>query len=205
MVAAQKDAVVQRGLLAMDLRHTERVSIFSVSISLWSETLSVDQLSQLAGATPTRSHEKGDPFSKRLPTRRYEWAYWARDSGVLLDTWTLEPHWPTIAPILERLAASHPDGVLVKLSLGVNARGSGFAFDLEPDKIDLLSQAKCGVWTDTYEANRDREDRPDDYPGGLMPGKWRRARSRLNLTLRNANPFGKVRRHQRRLLVRPAK
>ena len=119
-----------------------------------------------------------------------------------MDTWTLDPHWPTIAPILERLAEQHREDLTVELALGVNARGSGFAFDMEPDKIDLLARARCGVWTDTYESNRDRADRPDDYPANPTPGSWRRARNRINLTLRNVNPFGKVKRHQRRL---PAK
>lgn len=179
------------------------MSIFSVSISLRSETLTVNQLSELAGAPPTRSHQKGDPFSTRTPTRgRHEDSFWKRGSGVFVETWTLEPHWPTIAPILERLAAQNLDDVTVGLALGVNARGMGFAFDIEPEKIELLSRARCGVWTDTYESNRDRGDRPDDYPVDLAPSNWRRARSRLNLAIRKANPFGKVKRHQRRLIAR---
>ena len=176
------------------------MSIFSVSIGLWSETLSVAQLTQLAGAAPTRSHEKGDPFSTRTPTRRrHESSYWTRGSGVFVDTWTLDPHWSTIAPILDRLAGQDLTEVTVGLSLGVNARGTGFAFDLETEKIELLSRAKCGLWIDTYESNRDRADLPDDYPVDMRRSRWRRVRSRMNLVLRQLNPFGKVNRHQYRL------
>ena len=148
------------------------MSIFSVAVSLHSETRSADELTALAGTEPTNSHTKGDRRSQRLPTDKvYEQNVWTKSSGVELDTWTLEPHWPTIAPVLESLATHDMSGVQVSLSIGTNARGSGFAFDLDPGQIDLLSRAGCGVWIDSYPPNPDPDDRPADYPypaGGTL-------------------------------------
>jgi hypothetical protein len=162
------------------------------------------RLAALAGAEATRSHSRGDRRSPRLPptTVRTD-NYWTRDSGIKLDTWTLEPHWPTIAPILESLASGDRTDVRARLSIGTNARGMGYAFNLEPHHIELLDRAGCGVWIDSYEANLDTDDLPDDYPfpvGGTLhpPGRWRRLRRQLNLAIRNANPFGKVRKHVRK-------
>lgn len=186
-------------------RYRQLVSIFHVSIALWSDTLSLRALIDLAGLDPTHSHDIGDRISARMPAARvFEFSYWSKDSDVDVDTWTLAPHWPSIAPILERLATRDHDDVIAKLSLGVNARGTGFTFDLEPEQVDLLSRARCGVSTDTYEANRERADLPDDYPfpeGGSLhrPRGWKRVRRRFNLAVRNLNPFGKVRRHQQKI------
>ena len=86
-------------------RNTVRMSIFSVGISLRSGSVTVDELTALAGAEPTRSHSRGDRISPKLPssaTRPNN--YWSKRSDIAHDTWTLEPHWPSIAPILEALA-----------------------------------------------------------------------------------------------------
>jgi hypothetical protein len=181
------------------------VSIFNVAVSLSSDSRSLADLTELAGAEPTRSHSRGDRRSPRLPaTSVFADNYWTRDSEIKLDTWTLGPHWPMIAPILESLASGDLEDVRARLSIGTNARGTGYAFDLKPHQIALLSRAGCGLWIDTYEANLDANDLPDDYPypvdGTLHPsGRWRRLRRRLNVTIRDANPFGKVRRHARKL------
>ena len=179
------------------------VSIFSVAISLSSETLSVEELTALAGVSPSRSHVKGD---RRTPRSRVHPSnYWSKDSGVELDSWTLAPHWPAIAPVLESLASTDRTGVEAHLAIGTSARGMGFAFDLEPHQVELLSRAGCGVWIDSYDADPDENDRPDDYPypvGGTLrpPGRLRRLRRRVNLTLRHMNLFGKVHRHRRKVV-----
>lgn len=181
-----------------------------MSIRLWSETLPLAALIDLGGVNPSRSHDRGDRISIRLPkTRVFDFSYWSKDSDITVDTWTLGPHWVSIAPILERLATRDHDGVIAMLTLGVNARGSGFKFDLEPEQVELLSRAGCGVSTDAYEANRERSDLPNDYPfpeGGTLhpPRGWKRTRRRLNLAVRNLNPFGKVKRHRRKLPTSPA-
>lgn len=181
------------------------MSIFSVAVSLSSESRSVAELTALAGSEATRSHGRGDRRSPRLPPSKvHADNYWTRQSGIKVDTWTLEPHWPTIAPILESLASGDRTDVRAQLSIGTNARGSGYAFNLEPHHIELLERAGCGVWIDSYEPNLDTDDRPDDYPfpvGGTLrpPGPWRRVRRRLNLGIRNLNPFGKVRKHARKV------
>ena len=186
------------------------MSIFSVSISISSETLSPAELTRYAGAEPTRSHTKGDRISNRLPPSKvYANSYWSKDSTVALDTWTLEPHWAALKPILESIAAIAPnDQIEVALSIGTNSRGMGFAFDLVPEQIELLARARCGVWIDSYAPNRDRNDLPDDYPypegGTLLPPTGRkRLRRRLNLMLRQRNPFGKVRHHRQKLPSKP--
>jgi hypothetical protein len=186
------------------------MSIFSVSLDLSSDTLTLEQLTSYAGAQPTRSGAKGERISLRLPATKVRInSFWNKDSGVVLDSWTLDPHWPVLAPILESIASKErTDEIEVTLSIGTNARGSGFAFDMAPEHVALLARARCGVWIDSYGANRDREDLPDDYPypeGGTIhrAGAIKRLRRRLNVELRNAYPFGKVRRHRRKLVARP--
>jgi hypothetical protein len=138
------------------------VSIFSVAISLSSETLSLEELSALAGAEPTRSHAKGDRISARMPeTKVRADSFWSRDSGVKRDSSTLDSHWPTIAPILESLASHDLTDVQARLSIGTNARSTGFAFDLLPEHVALLASARCGVWIDSHEPNDDTADLPD--------------------------------------------
>jgi hypothetical protein len=160
--------VVPRGSIrsSPEFRDTKRMSIFSVSISMSSETVSPSELTIYAGDEPTSSHAKGDRISTRLPgSKVYANSYWSMDSTVVLDTWTLEPHWPALKPILESIAAKTTnDQIGVTRSIGTNSRGMGFAFDLLPEQIELLARARCGVWIDSYAPNRDRNDRPDDYP-----------------------------------------
>lgn len=182
------------------------MSIFSVSLTISSGTLTPEELSSYAGSEPTDAHGKGDSVSLRLPeTNVRPDSYWSKSSGVALDTWTIEPHWRVLAPILEFIASQPAnDDLEVTLSIGTNSRSTGFAFDIVPDQMALLTRARCGVWIDSYEANRDHEEMPDDYPypenGPLhAPGLIRRMRRRLNLELRNINPFGKVRRHRHKL------
>lgn len=178
------------------------MSIFSVAVTLRSATQSVEQLSALAGTEPTRAHSKGElVYSRAAAHNVWTENYWSSRSGVVEDTWTIAPHWAFISPILETLALQDRGDADVGLSIGTNSRGMGFAFDLEPDQIALLARAGCGVWIDSYEANRDREDLPDDYPfpetgSRSVPRRLMRLRRRLNLAVRNANPFGKVRRHR---------
>jgi hypothetical protein len=85
-----------------------------------------------------------------------------------------------------------------KLSIGTNERGSGFSFDIEPEKLALLTRAGCGIWVDTYQGNQTESDLPDDYPfpaGGTLsaPRGFPRARRSVNQELRKFNPFGKMR------------
>lgn len=177
------------------------MSIFSVSLSLRSETLTLVELTAMAGEPPTDSHVKGTRTSSWMPASHvYEVTSWRKRSGVALDTWTLDPHWPTIEPVLQSLALHDLQEVEVTLSLGINSRSMGFAFDFPIEYLALLSNARCSIWIDSYNANRDAHDLPDDYPfpiGGtlLPPIGWRRARRRLNRALRAINPWGKVRRH----------
>jgi hypothetical protein len=185
------------------------MSIFSVSVDLTSETLGLEELTDFAGRPPSRGHSKGDRRSKRLPdTKVFEWSVWSLESKVALDSWTLVPHWPTISPVLESIAAQPKnDEVSVTLSIGTNSRAMGYAFDLLPEDVALLARANCGVWIDSYAPNRDHEDRPDDYPypeGGtlLPPGPVRRLRRRMNLAIRTINPLGKVRRHKQKSATR---
>jgi hypothetical protein len=181
------------------LRNTEPVSIFSVGIKIWSESLTVDEISALAGTQPTRSHAKGERLSLRLPaTKVWPGTLWVHEKAIRHDTWTLDPHWPFIALILESLATHDRGDLHVTLSIGTNARPSGYAFDIEPDKMALLASAGCGVWIDTYQGNWIQSDRPDDYPfegTSLALGALGRARRRFNERVRAINPFGKVRRH----------
>jgi hypothetical protein len=181
------------------LRNTEPVSIFSVGLKIWSETLSVEEISALAGQEPTRSHSKGERLSLRLrATKVWPGTLWVQEKAIRHDTWTLDPHWPFIAPILESLAAHHRDDLQVTLSIGTNARPSGYSFDIEPDKMALLASAGCGVWIDTYQGNWIQSDRPDDYPfegTSLALGPLGKARRAFNWGVRTINPFGKMRRH----------
>ena len=89
---------------------------------------------------------------------------WHMRSAVAGDTWTLEPHWPSIAPILESFALHDLGDARATLSIATNSRASGFAFDLEAEQISLLARAKCGVWIDSYEPLDDPDELPDDYP-----------------------------------------
>lgn len=183
------------------------MSIFSVSLSLRSETLSLEDLTVYAGSEPTRSHKRGDRISPRMPaTKVRRESLWMVDSGVALDSWTLEAHWLVLESILATIATRPNPGVAATLSIGTNARGSGFAFDVSLEQVALLARAECGLWIDSYEANRDREDRPDDYPypdGGTLrrPNLLRRLRRRVNLLIRTVNPFGKVRKHRNKTQV----
>jgi hypothetical protein len=173
-------------------------------VALSSDVRSVEDLTVFAGTEPTTSRRKGDRRSSRLPaTKVYEQNSWSKASGVELDTWTLDPHWPTIAPVLESLAAHDMSGVRARLSIGTNARGSGFAFDIGPHQLDLLSRAGCSIWIDSYPPDRDSNDLPDDYPypvGGTLhpPSGWGRLRRRMNLRIRALNLFGKVNQHSRK-------
>lgn len=186
-------------------RDTDGVSIFSVSLSLSSETLTLVELTAIAGEQPTDSHIKGTRKSLRMPASRvYEDTHWGKDSGIALDTWTLEPHWPMIEPVLLSLSSHDLEDVEVTLSIGINSRSMGFAFQFPVEYLALLSSARCSVSIDSYEANRNTDDLPDDYPyatgGTLLPPRlWRRARRRLNWALRAVNPWGKVRRHSARV------
>ena len=105
------------------------MSIFSVGVTLRTTTLSLDDLTRLAGVQPTRSHTKGERLSKRLPADRVRTdTYWSKKSDVNEDTWTLDPHWSRIAPVLETLASKDLSGVTVTLSIGMNSRAPGFSF-----------------------------------------------------------------------------
>jgi hypothetical protein len=185
------------------LHDTEFVSIFSVAVSLRSTTHSVEHLTRLAGIEPTRSYSKGDPISKRRPSpdsvRKQN--YWNRRSDVQHDTWTLAPHWPTIAPVLESLAEQDLSDVQVQLSIGTHSRGFGFAFDIEQEHLGLMSRASCGIWIDSYPPVRDSSERPDDYPysenSTIRPANsLRKFRTKINHSLRELNPIGRIRRHR---------
>jgi hypothetical protein len=175
------------------------VSIFSVGLKIWSESLTVGEISALAGTEPTRSHTKGERRSLRSPaTKVWPGTLWVHEKAVHHDTWTLDPHWPFIAPILESLAAHDRGDLNVILSVGTNARPSGYSFDIEPDKMALLASAGCGLWIDSYQGNWIQSDRPDDYPfegTSLALGALGRARRAFNRGVRTINPFGKMRQH----------
>lgn len=182
------------------------MSIFSVSIELYSRTLSLAELTSLAGAEPTRSHVKGRRRSKSVPASKvHARTMWSMDSSVELDSWTLKPQWPYIAPVLASLADAERGGdVEAILSIGTSARGLGFAFDLHPEQVALLARAQCGIWIDSYQGNWDRDDLPADYPypeeGTLLPPhRWRRARTRVYAGFRAWNSLGKVGRRARKI------
>lgn len=180
------------------MAYSSEMSIFSVSLSLWSQTLSVTELTAFAGVQPSEFHEKGELRSPgRQDGRVHTESMWDLQSTARHDTWTMEPHWATIAPVLESLASQDGGDFQKRLSIGTNARSLGYAFDLYPEQIELLARARCGVWIDTYNGNWDRDDLPPDYPfAGREPSRLRLARSRASAWLRTANPLSKARHHR---------
>lgn len=131
-----------------------------MALCLSSETRSVAELTALAGVEPTRTHAKGDPRGSGVQKVNF----WRKQSEVDGESWTLEPHWPSLVPIIETLASRDRSNVHVWMSIGTRARDSGYAFDLLAEHVTLLSTADCGVWVDSYPPHDDPDDRPPDYP-----------------------------------------
>jgi hypothetical protein len=140
------------------------VTIFNVSLEITSATLSIDELTAIAGMSPTDFHAKGDPVSPMPGAKVRVLNFWSLDSGVDHDTRDLAPHWPVLRPVLEELASiERRSDIEVSLSIGVTAYGTGFAFDLVPADVALLARAGCGIWTDTYNADEfDQAHSADD-------------------------------------------
>jgi hypothetical protein len=91
-------------------------------------------------------------------TKVREHTYWHRTSGVQAESDTLDPHWPTIAPILNSIASHDLSDVLARLLIATNARNMGFAFDLLRAHVALLARARCGVWIDSYAPEQNIDD-----------------------------------------------
>ena len=126
-----------------DDTYDEAIPYYEAALRVWSETLSVEEMSRRLGE-PTYSHERGDPKTKRYPdgARRSD-SMWSRASGVD-ELSRLDEHVEAVLAFLETRreeVAAIRDACEMDIFCGVFHNDSiNCSFILQPDLSRRLAE-----------------------------------------------------------------
>ncbi|PKQ31649.1 MAG: hypothetical protein CVT62_07325 [Actinobacteria bacterium HGW-Actinobacteria-2] len=124
------------------------------SVRMQSRVLTAAQITELAGVSPTRYVNVGDPVSSRLSDGpRHKVTTWSRSSMESSDV--LADHVVALQPILNvvgRVRQADPE-LYVDIVIMLEAASLGAMIDVEAAHVALLARAGCGIVIDAYEAD----------------------------------------------------
>jgi len=163
------------------------VSIFSISFSVHSNSLTRAQISAWAGVESHGGFDIGDPLDPLDPEgilrRHTAWSFVPEGIG---ESETAEPWMERLRPVLEGVAGRPLPDTESKVFAGVhNGQQSGW-FYLDPPDLALIAAAGCALVVDSYdfEPKESRMRRTQtwilEHTGvyGRRRARWRRARDR---------------------------
>lgn len=133
---------------------------YSASLRISSKTLNVADITKILGMQPTRTHEKGEPFSSRNPSRLRQESLWLLESG-LDSSEPLDAHMEKLADFIQEKA------VLLKYLIpicymdifcGVFSESGQGGFVFNPVILKKLTAIPIEIVFDLYLSSPSEED-----------------------------------------------
>lgn len=133
---------------------------YSASLRISSKTLNVADITTILGIEPTRTHEKGKPFSSRNPSRLRQESLWLLESG-LNSSEPLDAHMEKLADFIQDKA------VLLKYLIpicymdifcGVFSESGQGGFVFNPVILKKLTAIPIEIVFDLYLSSPSEED-----------------------------------------------